>query len=547
MRGDRTAPPYAVAMPADDARLAAEQRARVLIDRQLTDAGWSVQDKQDAQPVRRPGVAVREVVMDAGHGAPTTCSTSTSGPSASSRPSRRAPPLSGVEWQSAMYAEGLPADVRLKALDRGRAAAVRVRGERLGDPLHQRLRPGRREPGGSSPSPSPTTLARILRDAEADPERPTWRGKVRDLPDAGRRRRCGPRRSPRSTASSGRWPSSGSTASWSRWPPARARPTPRSPQAYRLLKHGGFSRILFLVDRNNLADQTLAEFQNYRTPDDGRRFTELYNVDKLTSAGMLGIVQRRRSPRSSGSSRRCAARRSPTPTIPGLDDYVPDAPVTVAYNPDMPPETFDLVIVDEAHRSIYGVWRGVLEYFDAHVVGLTATPGKQTFGVLPAEPGLRVHLPAVGRRPGQRRLRPLPDHDRDHRAGLDHRRRHRRAQGRPPHPRAAARGARRGPRVHRTSSSTGPSPPTPRSASCWRPSATGSSPRSSPAARPCPKTLIFAKDDAHAEEIVTTVREVFGKGNDFAAKITYTARDAKGQLAGVPHLARRCGSRSPST
>ncbi len=46
----------------------------------------------------------------------------------------------------------------------------------------------------------------------------------------------------------------------------------------------------------------------------------------------------------------------------------------------MPPETFDLVIVDEAHRSIYGVWRGVLEYFDAHIVGLTATPGKQTFG-----------------------------------------------------------------------------------------------------------------------------------------------------------------------
>ena len=38
------------------------------------------------------------------------------------------------------------------------------------------------------------------------------------------------------------------------------------------------------------------------------------------------------------------------------------------------------MIVDEAHRSIYGVWRGVLEYFDAHVVGLTATPGKQTFG-----------------------------------------------------------------------------------------------------------------------------------------------------------------------
>jgi len=52
--------------------------------------------------------------------------------------------------------------------------------------------------------------------------------------------------------------------------------------------------------------------------------------------------------------------------------------VTATYNPQMPPETFDLVIVDEAHRSICGVWRGVLEYLDAHTVGLTATPGKQT-------------------------------------------------------------------------------------------------------------------------------------------------------------------------
>jgi type I restriction enzyme R subunit len=35
-----------------------------------------------------------------------------------------------------------------------------------------------------------------------------------------------------------------------------------------------------------------------------------------------------------------------------VDDYVPDTPVTVSYNPLLPPETFDLVIVDEAHRSV---------------------------------------------------------------------------------------------------------------------------------------------------------------------------------------------------
>lgn len=57
-------------------------------------------------------------------------------------------------------------------------------------------------------------------------------------------------------------------------------------ESYRLLKWGGFNWILFLADRNNLAEQTMAEFQNYRTPDDGRRVTELYNVAKLNCGGM---------------------------------------------------------------------------------------------------------------------------------------------------------------------------------------------------------------------------------------------------------------------
>ena len=150
-------------------------------------------------------------------------------------------------------------------------------------------------------------------------------------------------------------------------------------EAYRLLKYGGFNRVLFLVDRNNLGDQTMREFRDYTTPDDGRKFTELYNVDKLTGAGMVGsskVV-------ISTIQRVYAALRGQEVADaddPGLDAFVPDTPVEVAYNPEMPPEAFDLVIVDECHRSIYGVWRGVLEYFDAHVIGLTATPGKQTFG-----------------------------------------------------------------------------------------------------------------------------------------------------------------------
>jgi len=52
---------------------------------------------------------------------------------------------------------------------------------------------------------------------------------------------------------------------------------------YRLIKHAGARRVLFLVDRNNLGRQTRTEFQQYVTPDDGRKFTEIYNIQHLSS------------------------------------------------------------------------------------------------------------------------------------------------------------------------------------------------------------------------------------------------------------------------
>lgn len=55
-------------------------------------------------------------------------------------------------------------------------------------------------------------------------------------------------------------------------------------------------------------------------------------------------------------------------------------PLPVVYNAAYPPEYFDVIVIDECHRSIYTVWRQVLEYFDAFLIGLTATPAKQTFG-----------------------------------------------------------------------------------------------------------------------------------------------------------------------
>jgi type I restriction enzyme R subunit len=510
----------------DTQRLAAEQQARVLIDRQLADAGWSVQDKRDLNLFVSPGVAVREFHMATGHGRADYLLYVDKNAVGVIEAKPRGATLSGVEWQSAMYADGLPPEIRLKALTvDGRLPFVF---EASGSETHFT--------NGYDPNPrarrifafpQPATLARLLRDAEADPDFPTWRAKVRALPAL----ETDSLRPAQITAINGIEASLAEQRfdrSLVQMATGAGKTYAAVTQVYRLLKHGGFTRILFLVDRNNLADQTLAEFQNYRTPGDGRRFTEIYNVDKLTSAGMLrsshvviSTIQR--------VHRALRGEEVADTDDPGLDGFVPDEPVTVTFNPNLPPETFDMVIVDEAHRSIYGVWRGVLEYFDAHIVGLTATPGKQTFGFFRqnlvseytypesvadgvnvdfdlyrirtkiSERGSSIEagtvVPKVDRRTRVQRYEELDeDYEYTHRQ-LD------RAVTSTSQIRTVLEAFR-----DRLFTEIFPGRST------------------------VPKTLIFCKDDAHAEEVVTTVREVFARGNDFAAKITYNARDPKRQL-----------------
>jgi len=510
----------------DEVQLAAEQRARVLIDRQLADAGWAVQHKKDLNLFAGQGAAVREVIMAAGHGRADYLLYVDQRAVGVIEAKPEGRPLSGVEWQSAMYAEGLPPEVRLKALTHdGRLPFVF---EASGSETHFTN-------GFDSEArarrvfafPRPETLARVVRDAESDPESPTWRARVSRMPDlittglrpaqieavTGIERSLAEQRFDRSLVQMATGAGKTFTAVTS---------------SYRLLKHGGFRRVLFLVDRNNLGDQTLREFQNYATPDDGRRFTELYNVDKLTGAGMVGsshVV-------ISTIQRVYAALRGQQVADvddPGIDDYTPDTPVEVIYNAQMPPEAFDLVIVDEAHRSIYGVWRGVLEYFDAHIVGLTATPVKQTFGFFQqnlvseytyaesvadnvnvdfdvyriqtqiTDQGSTIDagtiVPVRDRRTRRERYEALDD-DLSYTATQLDRAVTSRSQIRLVlqtfHDRLFT--------------------------------------EIFPGRSTVPKTLIFAKDDNHAEEVVVLAREVFGKGNDFAAKITYSARDPKGLL-----------------
>ena len=151
--------------------------------------------------------------------------------------------------------------------------------------------------------------------------------------------------------------------------------------SYRLIKHAGASRILFLVDRNNLGRQTLKEYREYRPPDDGRPFTDLYNVQHLASNRIdqdakvvITTIQRLyamlRGEELSEEDEEASA----------FEVSSDGEKRTVVYNPAIPIETFDFIVTDECHRSIYGTWRQVLEYFDAFIIGLTATPTKHTLG-----------------------------------------------------------------------------------------------------------------------------------------------------------------------
>ena len=152
--------------------------------------------------------------------------------------------------------------------------------------------------------------------------------------------------------------------------------------SYRLIKYAGARRILFLVDRANLGRQAKGEFDQYVTPDTHRKFTELYNVQLLTSNALdpvcrvtICTIQRLYS-MLRGEELPEDADEISTYEIGQADSR----PKEVAYNPAIPIETFDFVVTDECHRSIYGTWRQVLEYFDAFTIGLTATPSLHTLG-----------------------------------------------------------------------------------------------------------------------------------------------------------------------
>jgi type I restriction enzyme R subunit len=291
--------------------------------------------------------------------------------------------------------------------------------------------------------------------------------------------------------------------------------------SYRLLAHAGFKRILFLADRANLVRQTRDEYLAYRPPGTGRSFSEIYVVQKLGAAGLdkdaqivISTIQRVYSVLTGKELHEEDEETS------SFESANAETERLVAYNPAIPIETFDLVITDECHRSIYGTWRQVLEYFDAFTVGLTATPSLHTLGffgrnLVAQYPYERSVVDSVNVGFEIFRIRTeIGERGGTVKAGYDLPVRDRRTR------------AERYEKLDADFSYT----PDQLDRSVLVPNQIRTVLETYrdtlftelfPGRTEVPKTLIFAKDDHHAEEITTLVREVFGKGNDFAKKITY--------------------------
>lgn len=296
---------------------------------------------------------------------------------------------------------------------------------------------------------------------------------------------------------------------------------------YRLIKHAGARRILFLVDRSNLGKQANDEFHAFRTPDTGRLFTDLYNVQHLTSPNIDDVckvtictIQRLYSILRGEDLPEDADELSGAELAAALGST---RTRDVAYNSAVPIEKFDFIVIDECHRSIYNLWRQVLEYFDAFLVGLTATPAPQTIAYFHQNRVAEYnHERAVvdGVNVGYDVYRiktRVTDQGGKVEKGflIDHRSKASRA----------ARQAVLDEDLDYTPADLDRSVVVPdQIRTVLKAYRDVVFTELFPGRTLVPKTLIFAKDDSHAEDIVHICREVFGKGNDFCKKITYQAK-----------------------
>ncbi|MDR4481025.1 MAG: type I restriction-modification enzyme R subunit C-terminal domain-containing protein [Nitrospira sp.] len=502
-----------------------EEKARQRIDAMLVNAGWVVQDYRQAQIQAGRGVALRNFPLISGHGFADYLLYVDGKAAGIVEAKKEGFTLTGVEVQSEKYSKGLPQDLPVtrrplpflyqstgvetrftNGLDpqpRSRSVFSFHRPGTLAAWLPERSEMPNNLGGASVAAESPLTFLGRLRHMPPliDVLWPPKPQAIKNIEQSLRDNR------PRSLVQMAT--GSGKTLL-------------AIVLAYRLLKFAGARRILFLVDRGNLADQTLKEFQQYVSPYNNWKFGEEFIVQRLagntldtTARVCISTIQRMYSMLKG----RDLSDEDEEASVSGLERLFKQ-PEPIDYNPAIPIETFDIIVTDECHRSIYNLWAQVLEYFDAHLIGLTATPNKQTFGFFnqnlvmeynheqavadgvnvnydvyrirtaitqagsTVEAGYSVQL--MNRETRTKRWERLDEdfaYDPDQ---LD------RDVVAPDQIRTIV-------KVFRDKLFTD----------------------IFPGRMEVPKTLIFAKDDAHAENIVEILREEFGKGNEFAQKITY--------------------------
>jgi type I restriction enzyme R subunit len=353
--------------------LTPEARARINIDRMLGLAGWVVQDRNEINLYEGQGVAVREYLLKGSSEADYLLFVDRKAVGVLEA-KKEGDTLTGVEHQSVKYAEGLPDDLDapvkpLPFLYESTGIETRFTNGLDPDARSREVFAIHR----------PETLAELLKTALEHPESKTLRARMRAMPDID---------------DTLLWPAQ--TSAIAGLEASLARDQPRSliqmatgsgktytaaNASWRLIKYAGARRVLFLVDRANLGKQTLGEFERFRVPGDGRKFTELFNVQRLTTNKIeptarvvICTIQRLYSILRGEEEFSEELDEASGGEAAIVDD------LEVVYDPIVPPEMFDVLIVDECHRSIYGIWSQVLAYFDAHIIGLTATPSKQTLG-----------------------------------------------------------------------------------------------------------------------------------------------------------------------
>jgi type I restriction enzyme R subunit len=493
-----------------------EEKARQAIDELLGRCGWIVQDKNQANLAAGLGVAIREVSLQSGHGETDYLLFADGKVIATVEAKPEGWTLTGVESQSAKYAQGLPEGFPawrfpLPFSYQSTGAITRFTSHLEPDARSRPVFAFHR----------PETLIEWVRDDS------TLRERLRRLPRLDSKNLWDAQAI--AIRNLENFLALNHTRTLIQMATGSGKTFMTVNSVYRLIKFAKATRVLFLVDRAHLGRQALKEFQQFVSPDDGRKFTELYNVQRLEKNSIdpvnrvcIATVQRLYSMLKGEEELPAEMDEASGYELESLFKEPPP----IQYNPKIPIEMFDFIITDECHRSIYHLWRQVLEYFDAFIIGLTATPSKQTFGFFQQNLAMEYShdqavVDCVNVNYVVYRIRTrITDKGSAVEAGYYVDKRDRQTR-----------------RVRWEQLDEGiVYGPEQLDRDVVAPDQIRTVVRAFkeklfteifPGRTHVPKTLIYAKDDSHADDIVQIIREEFAKGNEFCQKITYKTTGVK--------------------